>query len=519
MSAIKKITRPKPVVLITVEGWGIAPAHPGNAITTANPTYFNHLVSHYPALALTESESGTTYQPSSEASHLRIGLGRALSNSKLYIDGEISNGNFLTALEKLSPHIHNRRLHLIGLISSVDIEASLHHLEAIVLYLTKTPHQEVFLHAILDGRDMSPEGGEKLLADIEKKIANVPITIATVTGRLHALDVHHHTSRIQKTVAALTLGQGNHVRSIASTLKESYGKKIYDEEFPPTVITDTKDVPLASITSDDVIVFLNFDSVSMCELATALIANFPKPPIAFSLGEYNVSENIQTLFKTPVHLDSLGEIISEAGFRQLRISDSEGFSDITVGLNGGKEQPFSGEERRLISIPLSEDKTINPLGSNEALAKEVVKAVEENKYDFIAVNFSSIDRVAHSGDITATKAAIVSVDNALHKIVSAVLETPGVVVITGTHGLAEKMSEQSEETFLQHSTNPVPLILAGKQFAGYSLGLPEAIGGDLSILSPAGSLLDIAPTILKLLRLSVPVGMTGKSFFDELRLV
>lgn len=522
MAAIKKTVRPKPVVLITLEGWGIAPAFSGNAITEAQPPYFNHLISHYPALSLKPvlSSAGLASGVSitNELSHRAIAYGQHETDLCSIIDKRILSGDFKNDLNLISDKIVSRPFHIISLVSKSTSEASLNHLEAVINWLTSVPHQQVFLHVILDGRDMSSKGGQALVLEIEKKLQAVKGEIATITGRLYALDLHQHESRINKTIAALTQGQGNQASSVTEAFQQSYDKNIFDEDFSPTIITKN-DLPVASITSDDVILFLNFDSIALRPLAATLVEYFSFLPLAFSLVEYRLEGKVQTVYKNQAPLKTFTEIISEAGFRQLRISDSEGFANVTAFLNGGSEKTFSGEDRQLVVVPVVDTYQDTPSFNNEEITKIAVKAIEDNKYDFIAISFSNLDRVAHLGNIEVAKKAVLSIDAALTKIIGSVLETSGVAIIVGSHGLAEQMNENSADHFLPHTTNTVPFILAGKQFAGYSLGLPEAIGGDLSILSPAGSLLDIAPTILKLLRLPIPKEMTGKSFFDELRLV
>ncbi|HRH32670.1 MAG TPA: alkaline phosphatase family protein [bacterium] len=522
MTAIKKTVRPKPVVLISIEGWGIAPAYSGNAITEAQPPYFNHLISHYPALSLKPLLSSASVAAgksiTNELSHLTIAFGQEVADTSLVINNHINCGDFENKLQLVSDKIVSRRLHIISLISKSNSEASLNYLDEVIQWLAHVPHQEIFLHVILDGRDMSSKGGQALVLEVEKKLLTVNGAIATITGRLYAMDLHQHESRIQKTIAALISSEGNQAQSSSEAFEESYKKKIFDEDFSPTIITKNG-LPIASITSEDVILFLNFNSISIRSLAESLVESFSTLPLVFSFGDYKLEEKIHPLFSNSVSPKPFTQLISEAGFRQLRISDSEGFAAVTAFLNGGDEKSFSGEDRQLVSVPVVDSYHDTPTFNNEEVTKETVKAIEENKYDFIAVNFSNVDRVAHQGNISAAQAAIISIDTSLNKIIAAILETSGVAIVVGSHGLAEQMNEQPSDHFLPHTTNMVPFILAGKPFAGYSLGLPEAIGGDLSILSPAGSLLDIAPTILKLLRLPIPKEMTGKSFFDELRLV
>jgi 2,3-bisphosphoglycerate-independent phosphoglycerate mutase len=527
MSDLKKFLRPKPVVLITLEGWGVARAHPANAISEASPAYFQHLISHYPALTL--NASGKTIgsllgqSSGSELGHLAIGLGRPVVNYCSLLDQEIASGNFLKSVETILATKDTGDIHLVGLVSNVQIEVSLHHFQSLVSALKQyvSRGRKIFLHVILDGRDMSPKAGRRLLEDIEEQLQVCDGEIASVTGRLYALDVYEHTARLEKTVAVIVEGKGNTAMSATQAVSDSYVKKIFDEEFSPTVILKQDSTPRATISKADTVIFFNFNPTSIRPLVRSLIQHcslIDQLPTCISLVDYSISE-VQPLYKLPVYNNFLGESIAEAGFRQIRIADSEGYVPITTFLNGGDDQSVSGEDRRLIPISISVDNSANSELSNIEVAKEVVKIIEGNRYDFIAVNFSSLDRLAHQSNIKAVMAGVLSIDNALRKIVEAVLQADGVAIIVGSHGVAEQLVSVNGEKFSLHTHNLVPFILAGKQFAGYSLGLPEAIGGDLSLLSPAGSLIDVAPTILKLMKLPVPHVMTGKSFFDELKLV
>jgi len=527
MTEIKKILRPKPMVLITLEGWGVAPAHSANAISEADPKYFQYLISHYPALTLHASGKSVgsllTVSLGTELGHTALGLGRPVMNYCSLIDQEIASGNFEKSLKPLFANMPKGVVHIVGLISTVQLEASLEHLQTLLLSLKEVlpEGRKVFLHAILDGRDMSSKGGQRLLQDLEEKLQVCNGVIASVTGRLYALDIHEHISRLEKSAMAMIAGKGNTALSATQAVADSYLKKIFDEEFSPTTIIDSEEKPIATISPEDTVLFFNCNPTSIRPLVRTFINHFTdggKLPRMLSLVQYDLAE-VTSIFSMPSQHNFLGECIAEAGFRQIRISDSEGYVPITTFLNGGREQTVSGEDRRLVPIPITSEYSSHPgLGSMD-IAKETAKVIEENKYDFIAVNFSALDRVSHLSNISTAMAAVTAIDHALRKIIDAVLEAGGVAIIVGSHGLAEQLVSVNGEKFSFHTKNPVPFILVGNAFAGFSLGLPEAVGGDLSLLTPTGSLIDVAPTILTLMRLPVPSVMTGHSFFDELKLV
>jgi 2,3-bisphosphoglycerate-independent phosphoglycerate mutase len=319
---------------------------------------------------------------------------------------------------------------------------------------------------------------------------------------------------------AIVHGQGNVAPSSEQAISESYRKKIFDAEFAPTVITDDKGIPLGQLLDNDVVIFFNFNSTLLRPLASLLLDNVnPVQESAYiSVTDYDIPR-IKSLTEFSFQQNSLGEVISKAGYRQLRLADSEGYVPITVFLNGGYDKNFTGEDRELIPLSLSNEYIKMYDTSNQKVAKRAVRVIEDNKYDFIAINFSALDRISHIGNLKSAIAIVKSIDNALHKIINSVLQAHGVAVIVGSHGLAETIDFLNEDKISSHTKNPVPVILVGEQFAGYSLGLPEAIGGDLSVLKSAGSLIDVAPTILSLMKLSVPSEMTGQSFIDELTIL
>lgn len=513
----KKYLRPKPVVLLVVEGWGVAPTHSDNLLRAAAPRHFNDLISHYPALVLQASgeEVGALVEQKSggELGHVVLGLGRAVLNPRLVIDQAISSGEFDTALEPVAQSVGNGSLHVLSLISHAETEASETHLQAVLQWSrTHLPHTHIFLHLILDGRDTSAKAGKQLVAQLA---ASLPpqVTLASLCGRHYGLDIHHQSERTDLVVQALCGGQGARASSAEAALTSYYEQKIFDDSIPPTFIEGSN----GTMKEGDSVLFCNFDSVSLQALASRLVQTNPSLH-TFSLGNYQV-EGVTPLFTLPARQHSLGEIIAEAGYRQLRLSDSEGYGLVTAGLNGGQETPFALEEREVIQTDIQSSYAETLLTTQEHLTKRVLKIISEHRYDFMAVTMAGLDRLGHSGTAEEITKMISAVDMALGKITTSTIEQGGVVVIVGSHGLVEHISLTGHQTSHHHTLHPVPFILAGKLFAGYSLGLPQAVGGDLSTSPASGSLKDVAPTILSLMRLGIPPDMTGKSFFNEDSLV
>lgn len=520
----KKTSRPKPVVLIALEGWGVAPAHAGNAISEADPAYFKYLLSHYPALTLEASGpvvgliSGRPV--TSEDGYALIGTGRPRPAAKRVVDEHIAAGDFAATppLATLLSGVRGRRLHLVGLLTPAEGEASLGHLEALVAAATAAGVTDICLHAILDGKYASPTAGKALVEEWEKRLSLVGGRIATLCGRFYALDPYRHPLRVAKAVEAMIAGQGNRAVSAAVAVEENYGKKIFDEEFPPTII-EAADSEATKVREGDSVIFYNVDGRVTRPLAAAFLDRAGALGASLSLFDYGIDGRLPGVFNFPPVAGTLAEAIASAGLRQLRLSDSEGFSGITTFLNCAGEAPLTGEERLIVPTPLLDDYAALPALGNESLSKQAVKAIEDKKYDFIAIAFASIDRLAHSAALEPTIESVRSIDESLERIVTAALAAGGAVVITSTHGLAEQTLTPTGENFSSHTGRIVPLLLVSAELEGFSLGFQQPIDGDLSPVAPAGSLCDVAPTILRLLHLPVPEEMTGRSLYDSKSLV
>lgn len=509
MSRQKKNQRPKPIVLMILEGWGVAPAHPGNAITEAAPEYFNYLLSHYPAITLSTPEIATA-----ENGHAMIGLGRRPSNPLLEVNEKISTNTFknLPVLKQALAAARRQQLHIVVLLSNAEQEASFAHLEAL-LAAAAGQKLKPYIHVILDGRDTTATAGKELVAKLETVLATTGGRIASVMGRVYGLDQTNHTERTDKALKAIVNGEGASAAEAASAIADYYDNKIFDEEVPPTVIVDETSRPVATLTKEDTIIFANFSGASLRQLVGRLLDVMAESKNIFSLTDYGF-EAVRTLVGPVPAVHTLGNVIASAHLRQLRLSTSEGFADVTCFLNGGACPAAVGEERLLIPDSVSEKPEERGDKEIEALGKALVKAVEEKNHDIIIATFSALDRVAHAADVPSAVRIVTAIDNVLKRSLTAVLETGGVAIVTSSHGLAENTVLPLTSGFAAHTAQPVPFLLIGKQFAGYSLRFPQAAGGDLSLLSPVGSLADVAPTMLQLAGLDIPSEMTGRSLID-----
>lgn len=506
MPKIQNHTRPKPLVLAVTEGWGVAPLQADQAFVTSQPRQLLDLMSHYPAASLTTGEN-----PGGEQGHKMIGLGRNVRHLRDIINDAVENGTLEKHLEPVAGAARFGRLHLISLLSRSDKEASFSQFLAILDWIEEhNVSNEIFIHVILDGRDTAAKTGKQMIKELESRLGT-RARIATVTGRMYALDIYNQPARLQRATQAIAEANGNQIISIEQALAESYEKKIFDEEFAPTVLLDTAGQPIGKSQSGDTVLFCHHTAIALRPLAEALVTARVYDHY-FSLAALG-NEQIVPLFESDPVKNSLSEVISAAGLRQLRLSDSEGYGFVTTALNGGTMEPWPLEERYLLPFSARPVYADQLMQQQKALTKEVQKAVIENRHDVIIVTFSGLDRITHAGTGTEVSEMITTLDDCLARLAKTVLEHDGVLIWVGSHGLAEQVISEATTTESRHTGNPVPCLLIGKAFAGLTLRLGEVVGGDLSARKPAGSLANIAPTMLSLLRLPIPSAMTGKSFF------
>lgn len=498
-----KHSRPKPIALITIEGLGSAPASDGNIVSRAKVPYLKRLAIDYPAglLAATkESESG----------HGVIGLGCKQADIFEVINDALADGSFFASesFKKLTADLQGaKRLHLIGLLSTTEEEASLAQLEIILKQLRQDlPDLELIWHVILDGRVAAPTAGERLLRDLQSKLEQLGnCRLATVVGRFYALDNRYNSARTEKALRLLLAGEGRIISDPVAAAAESYEKKIFDEEFSPSLFAG-----ITPIEAGETLLFWNHKGQAFASLIAAL-KKAKSSLRLITLSDYGVAAAASILFSLPKPKTSLGSVIANHSLRQLRLADSGAFAGVSLWLDGGLAVN-EAIDRRL--VPVS-----NTLPIGEAMIdsiietrKAFIEAIHNGHYDFMAVGFSQLDVLAHRGLENELIASLEELDNSLRLMMEALERAGGAAFITSTHGFVERLIDPSIGTISKkHSTNPVPLYIIGRRFQGYNLGWPEAVGGDLSVLSPIGTLADLAPTILKLAGLTVPREMTGRN--------
>lgn len=531
------MARPKPVVLIILDGWGVAPPSKGNALTLADTPALDRLIRAYPTMTLIASgnEVGLSWgeMGNSEVGHLNIGAGRVYYQTFPRINKDIADGSFFKNKAFLDATAHvkknNSTLHLVGLVSPGNVHAAQDHLYALIDLSKKEKVKDVAVHAILDGRDAHYMGSKEFLPKLCAYLKKSKIGhIASMGGRFYAMDRDNRWDRIEKMYRAMTYCDDNDaskkgvpeiVEVPLKALEASYAKKVYDEEFMPVVIGQ-KGKPAGCVKENDAVIFTNFRPDRARELTKAFVLpSFNKFPRTYlknvffvTMAEYEKDLPVAIAYPPEVIKNCLAEVVSRAGLKQLHAAETEKYAHVTFFLNGTVEEPFPGEDRVLVPSPRVSSYDKAPEMAAAEIAKKTVKQIEGGKYDFVAVNFANSDMVGHTGDLAATVKAAEAADKAIGALVDAALARGGAALITADHGNGEELLNlQSGEIDKEHSTNPVPCIVVGKEWEGKAGPAGDAPGGDLSLLQPVGLLADVAPTVLKILELEQPKEMTGRA--------
>ncbi len=519
--------RPKPVVLVILDGWGIAPPGEGNAIAQANTAVMDKLITNYPAVVLQASseEVGLRFgeMGNSEVGHTTLGAGRVLYQNLPRISRTIKDGSFFKNeifLKAISQVKKNKsKLHLVGLVSEGGVHSHLDHLLALLDLAKEKKVKEVYIHAILDGRDTLPDVAGDFIKKVEAKIKKIKLgKIATLAGRYYAMDRDNHWERTEKAYRAMVFGESKEqFEDPEKALKESYKKKIYDEHFMPVVITE-KGEPVAKVEDQDSVIFFNFRADRGRQLTKIFTLpdfdKFERPYFAnlffVTMMEYEKDLPVEVAFPPQTVENPIAKIISDADLKQLHIAETEKYVHVTFFFNGMRDIKYPGEDQVVIPSPRVSSYDQVPEMSAGKVTERILKEIKADNYDFIIVNFANPDMVGHSGNLKAVIRAIEFLDNCLGQIVDLVLAKEGVIVITADHGNAEELINlQTGEKLKDHSTNPVPLIIVGKEWEGQTAGSPEGVGADLSLIQPEALLSDVAPTVLKIMNLKIPKEMTG----------
>jgi 2,3-bisphosphoglycerate-independent phosphoglycerate mutase len=517
------MSRPKPVVLIIIDGFGIAPQAEGNAIYDAKMPVFKRLIESYPAMTVHGSGGAVGLSwgemGNSEVGHLTIGAGRIFYQSLPRITLSIETQEFFSipTLKKAVAHIKSSggRLHLMGLLSQGNVHAAQEHVNALLEFCKREGLKDVPVHCFLDGRDAIYNSGLGFVGELEAKMKELGTGfIASMAGRYFGMDRDNRWDRVEQAYNAIAKAEGARADSATAALEASYANKVYDEQFVPTVIGQG-----APVKEGDAVMFFNFRPDRAREITKAFVLpafdKFPREYIKnvffVTMTEYEKDLPVEVAFPPQPIETCLAKVISDAGLRQLHIAETEKYAHVTFFLNGMREDEFPGEDRVIIPSPRVSSYDQVPEMSAFALAERVVKEIAAGSYDFIVMNFANPDMVGHTGNYEATVKACEAVDKSIGMILDATLAVGGAVLITADHGNAEEVKNLvTGDMDKEHSTNPVPFIIASKDLEGIRAPSGDVIGGDLSLNAPVGMLADVAPTALKLLGIAAPPIMTGQ---------
>ncbi|MBU1230813.1 MAG: 2,3-bisphosphoglycerate-independent phosphoglycerate mutase [Proteobacteria bacterium] len=505
-----------PTLLLILDGFGLSPAGPGNAVSLANTPNLDALFARYPhtQLACAGRAVGLPdgFMGNSEVGHMNIGAGRVVYQDMTRIDISIEDGSFFEnpALLDLMAKVKagSGRLHLMGLVSDGGVHSHQNHIHALVALAGRQGLREVFVHAFLDGRDTPPSSGLDYVRQLEAKLAGLGLgRIATVMGRYYAMDRDKHYERNEPAYLALACGQGRTVASAVEAVQSAYAAGETDEFVKPCLVAGSDGQPVGTMGHGDGLFFFNFRADRARQISRAFFEDdfkeFPRP-LRPRLSGMSTMTQYESTFPLPVafgplSLDGfLGQVASRLGLRQLRIAETEKYAHVTYFLNCGVEEPLPGEERVMVPSP-REVPTYDH--KPEMSAREVTLALLERRreFDLCVCNLANLDMVGHTGIIPAVITACETVDECVGRIVDAFLSDGGQVFLTADHGNAEEMLDALGGAQTAHSTNPVPLLHADQ-------------GGGRR-LKP-GKLGDIAPTILASWGQPKPDSMTGASLFE-----
>jgi 2,3-bisphosphoglycerate-independent phosphoglycerate mutase len=502
----------RPLVLVILDGWGIAPKSPGNAITQANLPIMTQLWNNCPHTPLNAS-NGDVGLPkgimgNSEVGHLNMGAGRVVLQDLVRINKSIADGDFYKnpTLLKYMGQAKNtgKSIHFMGLLSDGGVHSDIDHLFALLELAKRLDCPKVWVHTFLDGRDTQPRSAKKYIVALEEKIAELKVgRIATVMGRYYAMDRDCRWDRTAKAYYAITQAQGLQDITAVHALEQAYARDEGDEFVLPTVIEG-----FGGFQEGDLVVFYNFRSDRPRQLVQALykpdFTAFDRKAFYNSsvvcMTEYDKTFHLPTVF-WPVLLDNkLGQVISGLGLRQLRIAETEKYAHVTFFFNGGVEVPNPGEDRILVKSPKVATYDLKPEMSASEVTDKLVEQICSKKYDFILVNYANPDMVAHTANMSATIKALEYVDSCLARVIAAVKSAGGLCVVCSDHGHAEQLLDYATGgPWTAHTLNQVPFIIVTDD--------------DLKLRS--GRLGDVAPTVLQLMGLRQPKEMTGCSLIQS----
>jgi 2,3-bisphosphoglycerate-independent phosphoglycerate mutase len=527
------MSRPKPIILTILDGWGYRAETKANAIALARKPTYDRMLREYPNtlihtsgpfVGLPEGQMGN-----SEVGHLNIGAGRIVHMDITRIDLMIQNGEFFShpvLLDAMkNARAGERRLHLFGLLSDGGVHSQQAHLYALLKMAKQNGLERVFVHAFMDGRDTLPTNGAGYLEQLQQKMREYSCgKVATVNGRYYAMDRDRRWERISKAYNAMVFGdaEGGELGDPVQGMKDSYNRGVTDEFVIPFVCTDNRGQALATIRDEDSCICFNFRADRVRQITRALTRNsalnekggsdlpgaadldatiprdrVPKNLRYVCMTQYDKNFSLPVVIPAESMANILANVMGNQKMRNLRVAETEKYAHVTYFFNGGVETPFPGEERLLVPSQKVATYDLKPEMSAAGIADAVVKATEDGAFDVMIVNFANADMVGHSGKLEPTIKAVETVDACLSRIESAIRAKGGAMLITADHGNAEMMIDPATGgPHTAHTTNPVPFIVVSEDAKKFTL-------------KPGGSLRDISPTLLGMLAVDEPQEMTG----------
>ncbi|UUM12401.1 2,3-bisphosphoglycerate-independent phosphoglycerate mutase [Clostridiaceae bacterium HFYG-1003] len=508
----------KPVMLLILDGFGLNDKTLGNAVSAASKPNFDYYWNHYPhttlnasglAVGLPEGQMGN-----SEVGHMNIGAGRVVYQELTRISEMIKTQEFFR--NQALNHAFDQALardgavHLLGLVSDGGVHSHIDHIKALIRLGKEKGIKKLYLHAFMDGRDTSPTAGASYLKELQD-LMDLEQTgqIASVSGRYYAMDRDNRWERVERAYTAMVRGTVNQTQDAIAYLEASYEKDITDEFIDPVTVTAGGE-PVGLITKGDSVIFFNFRPDRGREMTRALndreFSGFTRDNLDLTyvtLTQYDRTlENVEVAYLPQELTHMLGELVSAAGKKQLRIAETEKYAHVTFFFNGGVEQPMDGEDRILIPSPKVATYDLKPEMSAPEVTDAVIRAMAETAYDMIVLNYANCDMVGHTGVFEAARTAVEYLDGAMKRVIDNVLEQGGSVFVTADHGNAEQLIDyETGEVFTSHTINPVPLIYITNEPA-------RELRND-------GILSDLAPTMLEEMDMVVPSEMTSKSLFKR----
>lgn len=511
-------SRPR-VVLCILDGVGWRPGiQTGNALALAQPRYYASLLERYPHTTLSCSGRDVGLPDgqmgNSEVGHLTIGAGRVIDQELNRVSRSLESGEFgrLPSWTDFTARVRaaGGRLHLLGLVSPGGVHSHTDHLYGIVAAAREAGLTDIFIHAFLDGRDTDPHGGLQYVRELQRRLAALGVgRVATVMGRYYAMDRDKRWDRVEKAWRAMVDGEGGAAADAAAAIEASYAAGVTDEFMLPVVLRGADGAPLATVQDGDGVFFWNFRADRARELTWVFnrddFAGFARPRrprVAYlCLTVYDESMMLPVLFEQRLPDNILAEVFARHGVRNLRVAETEKYAHVTYFFNGGREEPYPGEERILIPSPKVATYDLQPEMSAPEVARTVGEQAAAGRHDVIIVNFANGDMVGHTGVLDAAVRACRTLDGLLAEMIPPIIARGGVVLVTADHGNCEEMLAPDGRVLTNHSLNEVPFVAVARGLEGR---------GDAIAPGPF-ALADIAPTILALLELPPPAEMTGRS--------